>query len=56
MEIQLEFNFFDYDKYSKTRAQMILNNVPQVIGIEEPQEKYQEFLKRMLKEEKQNVV
>ena len=63
MEIQLEFDFFDWEKYQSSRAQMIENNVPPMFGApillsnlieieEEPQERYSVWLKKMLKEMK----
>jgi hypothetical protein len=58
MEVQLEFN---WNEYELKRNQKIINNVTPVIGkkillmdlidiVEEPQERYHEWLKRKLKE------
>ena len=52
MEVQLEFNFFDWQKYEASRAQAIVNNITPVIG-EEPQEPYHDFIKRMLKNDRE---
>jgi hypothetical protein len=58
MEIQLEFDFFDWKKYEASRAQAIVNNIPpeepllltDLMRIKpEPQERYHDFIKRMLK-------
>jgi hypothetical protein len=53
MEIQLEFDFFDWEKYQSSRAQMIENNVAPLIG-EEPQERYDVWLKRMFRNDLQS--
>lgn len=61
MEVQLEFN---WNEYELKRNQKILDNVTPMIGekillmdlidiIEEPQERYYDFMKRMLKENAQ---
>ena len=61
MEVQLEFN---WNEYELKRNQKIINNVTPVIGkkillmdlidiIEEPQESYHDFIKRMLKNDRE---
>jgi hypothetical protein len=59
MEVQLEFNWHEYEM---KRNQTIVNNVPPVIGEklllpdlieEEPQEPYHDFIKRMLKNDRE---
>jgi hypothetical protein len=61
MEVQLEFN---WNEYELKRNQKILDNVTPRIGekillmdlidiIEEPQESYHDFIKRMLKNDRE---
>jgi hypothetical protein len=61
MEVQLEFN---WNEYELKRNQKILDNVTPRIGekillmdlidiIEEPQESYYDFIKRMLKNDRE---